>query len=115
MSKVEATYTQLRDGSWGAKVAGKATPNSTITVTKKSGETKQEVIYKVLWSGNDKYNGGGVVSICSLQYSTPKSSKEMCADCGQRPGVVMCSDSSGIRALCCSSCARMSSYERSFA
>ena len=38
-----------------------------------------------------------------------------CADCGSRPGVIDCADSSGLRGLCCNSCARMSRWERSFA
>jgi len=59
------TYTKLRDGSWGVRVEGPApAAGLTVTVTKKSGETKAEKIGKVLWTGNG-------VSLCSIEGSKP--------------------------------------------
>lgn len=55
-----ASYAKLRDGSWGIRVQGAAAPGETITVTKRSGETKQETVARVLWSGNG-------VSLCSIE------------------------------------------------
>lgn len=53
-----ATYTKLRDESWGVRVVGPAQPGP-IEVTKKSGETKTETIVAVVWSGNG-------VSLCQI-------------------------------------------------
>lgn len=86
--------------------------------------------YRILWAGETKY--GKRVHLCwwsdetkefwvDAEFVTPytpekrSSSNEMCAECGERAGVVECDDSSGIRAMCCLSCARLPSFERSFA
>lgn len=46
-------YTKLKDGSWGIRAEGTTvTTGSTVTVTKKSGESKRETVGKVLWTGN---------------------------------------------------------------
>ena len=47
-----ATFTKLRDGSWGLRIEGSAKAGQTVTVTKKSGETSREVVGKIIWSGN---------------------------------------------------------------
>lgn len=57
-----ATYTKLRDGSWGIRVDSPVAPGTTITVTKKSGETKTETVSHVLWSGQG-------VTLCSIAQS----------------------------------------------
>lgn len=54
-----ATYTKLRDGSWGVKVRGKATVGQTVTVTKRDGQKKTETITQVLWTGDG-------VSLCAI-------------------------------------------------
>lgn len=54
-----ATYTKLRDGSWGVRIDGPAVAGQTVTVTKKSGESKAETVAAVVWSGNG-------VSVCSI-------------------------------------------------
>lgn len=85
--------------------------------------------YRLLWIGSTKYgyrahlgffdgskdfwcDGNAVRESSGGGHS---SGREMCAECGDYPGSVECSDSSGIRALCCRRCASMPSYERSFA
>lgn len=47
-----ATYTKLRDGSWGVRAAGKVVAGQTITVAKRDGSTKTETVDRVLWSGD---------------------------------------------------------------
>lgn len=47
----QVTCTKLRDGSWGLRGAN-LTPGATVTVAKKSGETKTETVGRVLWTGN---------------------------------------------------------------
>lgn len=117
-SQKAATYTHLRDGSWGVRVPGTTVAGASIPVRKRDGKTKNETVSKVLWTGRDSKTGQ-TVSLCSIRSSaasgTHGGKREMCADCGQYPGVVECSDSSGFRALCCRACAKMSSFERSFA
>lgn len=48
---MEATYTKLRDGTWGVK-APTAAVGETVTVHKKNGEQRQERVTRVLWQGN---------------------------------------------------------------
>lgn len=109
-----ATYTKLRDGSWGIRVEGeKPVVGQVIIVRKKSGETRNETVKAVLWSGDG-------VNLCSIKSGDSETARkpagrEMCAECGQRPGVRMCRDSSGIVGMCCSRCAALPPYKRSFA
>lgn len=46
-----ATYTKLRDGTWGLKVIDTVTVGQTVTVTTKAGAQKSETIGAVLWTG----------------------------------------------------------------
>lgn len=49
----QATYSKLRDGSWGVRVVGASVrPGEVVTVEKRSGERKQETVSRVIWSGN---------------------------------------------------------------
>lgn len=57
---MSATYSQLRDKTWGIRVIGPL-PSGTVTVTKKDGTTKTETIDKVLWSAED-----GQTHLCSI-------------------------------------------------
>ena len=52
---MKATYTKLKDGSWGVRVEGITKPEGNITVTKKDGTSKEETIKTVVWSGNGVY------------------------------------------------------------
>lgn len=47
-----ATYAKLKDGSWGLK-GSNLVEGASVTVTKKSGETKSERVGKVLFRGAD--------------------------------------------------------------
>jgi len=55
------TYTKLKDGSWGIRVAGeKPAIGAVLTIQKKDGSTRQETVSRVLWSE------GGIV-LCSIE------------------------------------------------
>lgn len=57
---MSATYQKLKDGSWGIRLKGpKPSKGDRVAVSKKSGETKEEVIDRVLWSGDG-------VHLCSV-------------------------------------------------
>lgn len=49
---MSATYTKLKDGTWGIRSTSKISDGQTVTVTKKSGESKRETVGKVIWTGN---------------------------------------------------------------
>lgn len=107
----KATPAKLRNGSWGARVEAAVEAGDTIQITTRSGKTWKARVMRVLWSD-------GKVSLCVTESAerrpAAKSQHEPCAECGERAGTVPCLDSSGIRGLCCSRCARMSRWERSF-
>jgi len=104
------TYKKLRDGSWGVLVAGSAPElGDPVTVSKRSGERKIEVIARILWVGDGK-------AICAIVPTRREGrGREMCANCDDYPAVTEAVDSSGITAGVCRMCARLSRYERSFA
>lgn len=47
----QATPAKLRDGSWGARVAGKARAGDLIWVKARNGKEWQARVTKVVWSG----------------------------------------------------------------
>lgn len=80
-----ATYTQLRDGSWGIRVQGEAKVNQSVVVAKKDGTTKMETVAKVLWTGRDS-KSGATVSLCAITgtKSGPTKDRAHCVVCGSR-------------------------------
>jgi hypothetical protein len=49
------TYTKLSNGNWGLRIQSGQTriqSGDSIVVTKKSGETKNEKVGKIVWTGN---------------------------------------------------------------
>lgn len=46
------SYTKLRTGEWGIRGAG-LTAGAKVTVVKKSGEIREEIVAKVVWTGSD--------------------------------------------------------------
>lgn len=54
-----ASYTKLRDGSWGVRVEDAVAAGQIVEVTTKAGAKKTETIGRVIWSGNG-------VSICPV-------------------------------------------------
>lgn len=47
-----ATFTKLRNGSWGIKGHG-LVPTAQVTVTKRDGSTSTVIVEKVIWDGGD--------------------------------------------------------------
>ena len=97
-----ATYTKLKDGSWGVRAAGKLAAGATITVTKKDGSTKTETVKSVLWTGPDSKTRE-TISLCSIaqQQGGGSSSRQpgTCVNCGgslspweKQHGVRRCAD-----------------------
>jgi len=64
------TYTKLRDGSWGVRAPASTKAGDTITVTKKSGETKVERVERVLWTGDG-------IALCALAPSSGYSAQRV--------------------------------------
>lgn len=82
--------------------------------------------YRLDWVGSTKYGRRAKLSFMDgsktfwvnagliTELSGNHSSGEMCAECGDRVGVVDAPDSSGIMAKVCRRCAKYSKYERSY-
>lgn len=64
-----ATYSKLRSGEWGIRVQGPARKGQSLTVAKKSGETKTETVRNVMWSGNG-------ITLCAIEQSSRRSSAQ---------------------------------------
>lgn len=47
----QATPARLRDGSWGARVAGTVCVGDTVTITTRAGKTWQARVERVVWTG----------------------------------------------------------------
>jgi hypothetical protein len=53
---MSATYSKLNTGDWGVRiVGGKPNEGERVTVTKKDGTAKAEIVGRVLWSGQGVY------------------------------------------------------------
>ena len=59
-----ASPAKLRDGSWGARVEGTPKPGDIVEIITKSGKTWFVRVDSIIWSGPDKYNDGGPISLC---------------------------------------------------
>lgn len=46
-----ATPAKLRDGTWGARVAGRARAGDTVTITTRAGKSWTATITRIVWSG----------------------------------------------------------------
>jgi hypothetical protein len=100
----QASWTKLRDGSWGIKGAG-LTAGSTQRVAKRNGEVSLVTVDRVLWTD-------GTVAIATVHAGLRDA---QCEECGHGPARYTRRDSSGIVGQVCGRCARLSSYELSFA
>jgi hypothetical protein len=77
------TYTKLKSGEWGLRVQGSVESGRRVTVTKKSGESKTEIVGKVIWSGNG-------ISLCTIASHRNNASRrdyqgKMCPVCDSEP------------------------------
>lgn len=80
-----ATYTKLRDGSWGIRAPFPVTAGQAITVTKKSGESKTEKISRVLWSGDG-------ITFCAIVKLTSGAAGTYRRSSGRRSGRYECEE-----------------------
>lgn len=113
------TYRKAKTGEWvvyGPATAIKA--GTTVTVTKRSGETKTERVARV---GRPFTVAGrqmlyGYIEARRAAAPSAAASGGICDECGQpRRNLSECWDSSGIAGMCCPRCASYPAYERSFA
>jgi hypothetical protein len=110
------TYRKTKAGTWVAYGPLCAIqPGKTVTVAKRDGTTKQELIASI----GRPFTANGQQMVYG--YLTPKtqahqpSTGTTCAECGERRGHVQRRDSSGIAGLVCGRCDRSADYELSFA
>jgi hypothetical protein len=84
-----ASYTKLQSGDWGVRVSGTAPAvGATVTVTKRDGTAKVEIVDRVLWAGTGR--DGQPAALCSIR-ATPRPSTdrrrrnedEECEVCGR--------------------------------
>lgn len=66
---LEASPKQMKDGSWGATVKGKARIGDQITVITRSGKQWIAEVSEVVWVGTSQYGdtAGDTVSLCKLK------------------------------------------------
>lgn len=82
-----ATYSKLRDGSWGVRVTGtRPAEGAEIEVTKKDGTTNKAKVGKVLFSGDGFHlcsvAGGTSVTAGGRRKSRLDREDERCDLCG---------------------------------
>ncbi len=65
---MQATYTKLKSGQWGIRVAGQATKGQQVTVSTKAGARKIETVSAVVWSGNG-------VTLCAIAPTSRPASR----------------------------------------
>lgn len=102
MTKITATPAKLRNGNWGARVTGRVSAGSVVTIKTRSGKTWDAQVERVLWTGDG-------VSLCatrSLDRKPSTSTRRCCEQCGRRSHrLVNAVDMSGIGGLVCTRCA----------
>lgn len=63
---MKATYTKLKDETWGVRVTGKEVKSGDIvSVTKRNGDSNNEVIDRVLWHGFGQE--GDEICLCTIR------------------------------------------------
>lgn len=101
---MKATYTRLQNNDWGILCDERPNVGDTITVTKRDGGTKNEIVAQVFTrKGN---------FACAIQTAQGGA----CANCGRHSNHrTKRYDSSGIEGMVCELCNRESKYTLSFA
>jgi len=64
------TWQKLRDGTWGIRVQGPATPGESVWVEKRNGTRQNVVVDRIVWTD-------GTVSLCAVdkKASSPRPRK----------------------------------------
>lgn len=75
----KATFTKLRNGSWGLRVQGTVTIGATVETTTKAGKVERKTVGKVIWTGNG-------ISLCEIAAEAQQpphhsSARGRCAEC----------------------------------
>lgn len=117
---VTATYRKTKTGEWVAYGPASVVRPGFVTVTKRSGEAKQELVERV---GRPFTTEDGPMVYGYLAAKVPATARAagkgrggICDECGEpRRNLQECADSSGIGGLCCPRCASQPAYCRSFA
>jgi hypothetical protein len=65
-----ATFTKLKDGSWGLRVAGEVAAGDEVTVSKRDGSSETKSVGRVLWTGSG-------VALCTIADSGARRSGTM--------------------------------------
>lgn len=60
---MSASYAKLKSGEWGIRVTGKPRKGDRVTVIKKGGGVKTEIIRDIVWSGDEG------ISLCTIERS----------------------------------------------
>lgn len=73
------SYTKLKSGEWGVRATGeRISAGQSVSVAKKSGETRRETIGRVLWQGD----GITLASILQSSGGTAYRRSGGCKGCG---------------------------------
>jgi len=83
MDNATATYTKLKDGSWGVRSTRSLAAGSTVVVAKRDGTLKVETVARVVWTGN----GVWLCSLCASSASPAprrQSGARTGCSCGSR-------------------------------
>lgn len=76
---MHVTYTKLKSGAWGIRVSdGTVVKGQTVTVQKKSGDTRRETVTKVLWTDSQ-------VTLCAIEQRRRMHPGMDCPGCGCEP------------------------------
>lgn len=72
---MSATYQKLKSGEWGVRSTTPLEEGQSVTVRKKNGESKEEVVSRIVWQGEG-------VWLAAIRPSR-RTSGEVCAECGR--------------------------------
>lgn len=57
---LSATFTKLRDGSWGMRIQGEAGPGDRVVTTRQDGRSQVLTVGEVVWQGRDRATGSTI-------------------------------------------------------
>jgi len=84
----EGSWVKLRDGSWGVKMTSAAGPNDRVTVRKKSGQTSDVTLGRLVWTDRQSawlFTVGSAGAASSSGGSAPSRKRPYeCEECGER-------------------------------
>lgn len=114
---LNAMPSKLRDGSWGARVAGRVHVGQVVRVVTRAGKSWDAAVGRVIWSGDDNRTGKPVTLIATSTAPSEQrshSGRERCLNCDERWATTTMRDSSGCAGPVCRICACDGSHGLSF-